>query len=218
MDTLQVIDKLHAFYSDAFSQLIILTIAIWAFSGVVLPIIIQLIQSRSSRVQQRSLEAHISQEVATARNELNTAIKQLFQTEKENLDSYLEEKTASLKASLQEEISVAKGGIFVLQAGNFFREKKYAQAARDYAYAADHFLHGKDDQNAQRTLTSLTDECIRLLDSSSFDKVPQIERAFDALLKLLEKRNENDRFTDTISSITVGLSRAKKRTPPAQAG
>ncbi len=40
MDTLQVLEKVNSFYTNSFSQLITITIAILAFSGIILPIVI----------------------------------------------------------------------------------------------------------------------------------------------------------------------------------
>jgi hypothetical protein len=61
MDTLQIIDKVNSFYSNSFSQLMTLTIAFLGFAGILLPIVLQLIQSRSFRLEERSLQGFISQ-------------------------------------------------------------------------------------------------------------------------------------------------------------
>ena len=56
MDSLSVVESVNSFYSNAFSQLMTLTIAILAIIGVLMPLILQHIQSRSFRIEQKSLE------------------------------------------------------------------------------------------------------------------------------------------------------------------
>ena len=63
MDTLQLLDKVHSFYSDSFTQLITLTISILVIIGVIMPFVIQSIQVRSFKNEKKSLESLLKEEI-----------------------------------------------------------------------------------------------------------------------------------------------------------
>jgi hypothetical protein len=213
MDTLQIIDKINGFYSTSFSQLITITIAILGFSGIVLPIIIQFMQNRTFRIEQKFLQVQIDQEIKLATAELKTEISNLFTKEKETIQAQLKAELSLLKTSMENKFNVAQAGTFFIQAVNKNEKKQFAVAARDYAFAAEMFLKGLDDLNGQRAIKGLIEVALPKIDSSSFDSEPQLGSSIEDLLKLLGERNDNNRFQDTITSIKTGVSQAKKRNP-----
>jgi len=212
MDTLQLIDKVNSFYSNSFSQLITLTIAILGFSGVILPIVIQFIQTRIFRIEQKSVQSQISQEIQAARHELKKDIESDFAVEKANMKLLLDEQIKSVKQLIEEQSALSTGTSFFVQAKINLETKDYVQAATDYACAAKWLLIGKDDLNGQRAIDSLLNRCLPLLSSRSFDHGSDLENSIKILLKQLELRNENNRFYDAMKDITIGIANAKKRT------
>ena len=65
---IEIVDKVNSFYSGAFTQLITLTVAVLAFAGIILPILIQIIQSRTFRSEQESLKAHIDEQLKAVKS------------------------------------------------------------------------------------------------------------------------------------------------------
>ncbi|MCW5896360.1 MAG: hypothetical protein KIT50_12230 [Bacteroidetes bacterium] len=217
MDTLQLLDKVHGFYTDSFSQLITLTIAILGFSGLLLPIIIQFIQTRIFKVEQKALQSQISQEVQLAKAALKSELEAMFNAERNRYQEQFKEQVKSVKQSIKEQAAVAKGGNFFLQGTQNYAGQSYAQATWDYAHAARLFFEGKDDQNGQRALDILLKGCLPALDGSSFEQVADLETVLNMLLAQLEIRDENKRFYDSILAIRSKTAQAKKRPTPQKA-
>ena len=58
--TLEILEKVNAFYIGAFDQLIILTVSVLAFCGVLVPILISTYQNKQLKLQQEALERLIA--------------------------------------------------------------------------------------------------------------------------------------------------------------
>jgi hypothetical protein len=212
MDPLQVLEKVNSFYSNAFSQLLTLTIAVLAVAGVILPIVVQIIQTRTFRTEQKSLQTQISTELGAVRSELLAVIEGKFETEKGSFKKLLDEHKATIDAKLNEQVLVAKGGTFFVQGKLLLNQNDYDAAAADYVTAARFLLEGQDDMNGQRALNILERNCLPQLNRESFEKDDlELDELFQGLLEILEEKNMNSRFSDTIGSIRSGLSKAKKR-------
>jgi len=213
MDPLQILEKVNSFYSSAFSQLLTVTVIIFGFSGVILPIIWQIIQYRSFRTERKTLKSKITTDISTTTTNLKSEISDQFQKEKEQLGAYLKTEVETMNKILAEKISAAKAGTFYLQGGKNLDKKDYAAAACDFSSAANSFLIGQDERNGLKALEALVKVCIPELDSSSFENQPDLDAEIEQLLEILASRNDYGRFTDTIKSITIGRTKAKKRSP-----
>ena len=215
MDPIEILDKVNSFYSTAFSQLLTITIAILGFGGVVLPIILQIIQSRSFRVEQKSLENHITNEINERMKGIKAEMEKQFQEEKEKINESFKSEIEAINKKLAEQTLLARAGTFFLQGANYISRENYSQAACDYGYAAEMFLSGKDEINGQRALRSLIENCLPKLNSVSFEIILNLDDSIDTLIKTLTEKNENGRFMDTINTINNLRKLAKKKTPPA---
>lgn len=214
-DTLQILEKVNAFYSGAFAQLVTITIAIVAVSGVMLPILIQIIQSRTFRNEQKALEAKIDNEVSEKGTQLQTVVEEKFAAAKAEFDEALMKATADLKQKLSEQIVVARAGTFHIQAASEFEKQQLAFAARDFAIAGKMYFQGNDEMNGHRTLRALIDECLPTLSANDLETVPQVERETTKLVKLLRERNKRGAFEDSINNIEAHILRIKKTPAPA---
>ena len=190
-----------------------LTIAFLGFAGILLPIIMQIIQSRSFRHEEKSFQGLISQELLKTKNELSTTIERSFELERKKLDDSVGEKLKVLESSIQEKMSVAKAGIFFLQARDLLKGNEFAEAARDFAHAAVLAFSGKDDLNGQRALNALIEKCILQLKQTDFTTFPELEENIEKLLKYLESHDGHGRFKDAISKIIQERTKAKNKNP-----
>src|SRR5438046_1512224 len=104
MDPIQILEKVHAFYAESFSHLLILTIAVLTFAGVVLPIIVQMIQSRTFRNEQTALEGQIDLAISDKAKQLEATVEQKFSAAKDDFDKTVKAAFADLQEKLGEQI------------------------------------------------------------------------------------------------------------------
>jgi len=200
MDPLQILAQVNAFYSNAFSHLQWITIAILGFGGVFLPVLLQYLQFRSFQQERDYLKKQIKNEIQI---ELDSAIKELFQTERDNFQKQIEEQFKKIKTQQEEQTLAIKGIAFFLQ-GNFeFDKKLYSIAANDFAIASEILLRGKDELNCRRTLDLLISECFPELKKEDFEDFPDLDTSIDKLLDTLKLFDENGRYNDYIRSIFI---------------
>jgi hypothetical protein len=212
VESLEVLEKVNSFYSTAFGHLVTITLAVLAFSGVILPIIFQLIQARISRTEAKALQDQIVRGISAARTELLGDIEKKFGEERALFEEQLEDKLGVLDRKLGEQGSAVKGGVFFVQGKTNVSQGNADEAARDFGYATALCLRGKDEFNGQRAL-NMPISFLPKLDANSFDKISDLDKSFDEALEVLNKMNVNSRFQDVIRKITSGREAAKKREP-----
>src|ERR1700690_2125951 len=174
-DPLTILIAVNSFYTNAFSELLTITIVILGFGGVILPIILQYLQSRSFQNERKSLDSQIAAEINNRKQELKSDLENQFQTEKDELSKYLHEELETLKTIIGKEVAVAKAGVFMLQGRQDLEDKNFADAACDYASAIQFYLLGEDEVNGQRALVGLKDICVPQLNIQNFETVDNLD-------------------------------------------
>ena len=211
MDTLQLIDKVHSYYSDSFTQLMYLTISILFIIGVIMPFVLQAIQARSFKNERKSLESLIKGDIQNATIEMRSEFENIFTGEKEKLELLVKEQSESIKQLMAEQSAVSKGGTFFLQAAANYDQKTYSLAAKDFAFSALKYFEGKEEINGQRALKRLINDCLPNLNGADFEAIPDLEKHIDSLVDQLSKMSEYGRFRDNIDEIKKLVAKAKKK-------
>jgi len=211
MDTLQLLDKVHSFYSDSFTDLMTLTISILLIIGVIMPFVLQAIQARSFKSEKESLESLIKGNIQNATIEMRSEFENIFAGEKEKLELLVKEHSESIKQLMAEQSAVSMGGTFFLQAAANYDREKYANAARDFAYSAIKCFEGKEETNGQRALRRLVKDCLPNLNKADFKAIPDLEKNIGSLVDQLTKMDEYGRFRDDIDNINRLVARAKEK-------
>src|ERR1700690_2519678 len=169
-DPFQILQAVNSYYETAFSHLLTITLAVLGFTGVILPAVFGFFQYRLFKTERSSLESQITTQIDTVKEDLKAELEQKFESEKKQLQECFKAEIDSVNTKMNEEVSVAKAGTFLLQGGRNLSSKQFAQAACDYAFATQYFLLGKDEQNGQRALSALIDLCIPQLNITSFEQ------------------------------------------------
>lgn len=212
-DTLEIINKVNSFYAGSFSNLLTLTLAILGFSGVLLPIILQIIQTRTLRVEQKALQSQIAADVGAAKATLQAELESLFTKEREDLLKTIKQETDLLNTRFSEQLAGARGKSFFLQAVGYQEKGHDAAAAADFAYAAVQMFEGKEESNAQRAIRRLLTSMPKV-DRTDFEvEGTLLKENLDELVKTLEANNTNDRYGDTISDVKQAVKSAMARQP-----
>lgn len=155
-----IISNIDAMYATAISQLTTYTFGVVALVGVLLPIILGVVQSRSNKADKEELGKHIEKEISAAEKKISTAIQaeiaEKIALEVSNMIEPLKQKIEDYELKF----SQSRAGLFHLQGTMSKRNKLYAFAAMDYATSTIEYLKGGDESNGQRVLRLLQEECL----------------------------------------------------------
>jgi hypothetical protein len=210
MDPLLILEQVNAFYSNAFSHLITLTLIVLGFGSVAFPIIIQIYQNHSFRIEKENLEKVISESINKKREELKIEIEKYYKDKEEQLKKQFQNEVDKSSIKFLEQESAHKAGIFFLQATIENEKKDYANAVQDYSISSTQAFKGKETLNGQRALDNVV-ELLPHLDSTSFKKIPNLDQAFDNLLEVLNNVNKDDLITEKIELFISARNDAKNR-------
>jgi hypothetical protein len=106
---------------------------------------------------------------------------------------------------------MANGGVYFVQGKAKLDAKEYLTATTSFADSADSFFKGKDENNAQKAMAILLNDCIPSLEKKSYSDHPIIEKALNRLLVTLNKFNENGRYEDKLSKLNLAIKKSKER-------
>jgi len=127
------------------------------------------------------------------------------------LQKHLTDEIQKFSIRMDQDISAANGGMFLIQ-GNFHcSTNKIQNAAKDFAYAIELLIKGQDEQNAQRALNNLLEECFPKLINISIEDFTDLNESIQVALKALETVNVNGRYSDYINKIKRGLEQIKNK-------
>lgn len=212
--TLQILEKVHAFYSNSFNQLIAVVAGGFAVVGVVVPLIVSLIQARHLRQDHAALTATIKQEIADARATIREELAGDVDAVRKEAAKQLDALRDSLTEQVDKALDEANGAIYLLQS-KLQEDRGWAgQALVSAMTSARKYINAGDENNLQASLNSV----IRLLgkiDETAF-KGPLLEvpKAFTALMEALETVNQTGRYVRPMADMQVALDSARQRKQP----
>lgn len=205
-----IANNINSLYSNAISQLTAYTFGVVALVGVLIPIIVTVIQSRSLKAEKENLEKYISDEVAkiktSVRGELLDELALRVESENKQLSANMEDKFKLFNNKLE----CAKAASFHLQGNVNLTKNQHAFAAKDFCSATDGFLRGGDELNGKRTLHLLLKECLPNTNKEEYD-IFELEESLNELGVLLKDINHNNRYTDSIRDLNIEHRSVKKR-------
>lgn len=207
-----ITNNINSLYSNAISQLTAYTFGIVALVGVLVPVIVTIIQSRSLKAEKENLEKYISDEVtkikAAVREELLDELKLKIESESKLLSASIEDKFKLFNNKLE----CAKAASFHIQGNTNLSKNLHPQAANDFCAATDGFLKGEDELNGKRTLNSLIIYCLPKINKEEYEDY-DLDKSINELEALLKKVNQNSRHSDAIRDLNSERKAAKKREP-----
>ena len=203
----EIMQMVHSFYSDAFSQLITITIAILVFAGGLIPIAITLYQNKQFKHEQKQIKQFISNEIENTKKQLMESIKEKIDIEIKDLKDFSQE----LESKIDTKFEVAEAGVLHIQGNQLTESKEYPDALDSYLDAAMGYLQGKDEQNLQRVLESITEYCFPFITKENHKTEPSIVEKTQALIEAMDKYDQNGRYTDVTADLRLLLNDSKSR-------
>src|SRR5688572_23182297 len=125
MDPIEILEKIDSLYSNAFNQLITITVIVLGFGGVILPIVLQFIQAQFFRIERKALENQISTEVEKARKASEKEIERKFEIEKEDIHKIVLMEIERLDEKIKDQSMITRAGIFFLQGASSLDQKMF---------------------------------------------------------------------------------------------
>ncbi|MGA2553673.1 MAG: hypothetical protein ABSF20_02695, partial [Smithella sp.] len=200
----------NKFYSDSFSQLITLTLAIIGIFGIILPLLSQIIQTRMFKSEQKSLLKKLLNETEKIKMDLKKDIENLFENEKNKIDVQLKKDIEIIDKKIKKNTNFLTAGVIYVQGKSDYEKNKFPSAARYFAKAAGLSLLSDDEYNGQRAIKSLNEGCLPNINSEAYKKEIGLDEEIERLLKILKSLNQNGRYADRISEIKIACDTLKK--------
>lgn len=207
-ETLEILEKVDAFYSSSFEALVTLTFSILAFAGILIPILIAYIQNRQLKIENTLLSKKLEEEVSKHNAKNEALIKKSIQEEKAQIEKEIE----SIKVELNKRIAGSEAGLFHIQA-NHELDSYPENAILSFCSSATRYMDSEDELNLQRVLNCIIKDCLPKINTDHLEDSQDILTDLDNLLEKLSKNNPNGRYSDIISDIKRELIQSKKRTP-----
>lgn len=212
-----IVNNINSLYSNAISQLTSYTFGVVAVVGILMPIIVSVIQSKSLKTEKENLEKYISDEVSkiksTLRDEISSELKLLVEAEENELFSRVDVKFKTL----EDKLKCAHASSFHIQGRTHLSQKFYLAASEDFCEATIGYLTGGDELNGQRTLRLLVNDCLTKLHKEDYEN-GDLDTDLESLLVALNNINIHNRYTDQIANLNrerkAGKSRISEKTPP----
>ncbi|MCK5134013.1 MAG: hypothetical protein KAR40_17925 [Candidatus Sabulitectum sp.] len=188
---MEILDKVHGFYADAWSQLLIFAIAAISIVGVLMPILLQILQNRMMQREKDALERSMQQRIEEIGQDLEV-----------KLANIIEDKTSKYEQQLKKGLSQTHGGLLQLQGMSRLTNRLFALATYDLAGAATAFLSADDELNLRRVLKVLIDSCLPNLKEEDYhNEAVEAGMMMKKLVHKLTEKNENRKYTDEIRDI-----------------
>ena len=206
-ETLKILESVNQFYSQSFNQLVMITVAVLAFAGVVMPIIISLYQKRLFRLEHEEIKTALKNELA---KDLNKAIDTL-RTEHEKLSATYEDRIKELNERTKKKIAQAIGGISHVQANVNLDNKEYLWAFTSLVSAAKNHIKADEEANLRRTLRLIYEKCLPELNKAQLEKDERNIESFYKLISTLEDYNVNNRYEDDLQLLKIKFKAAMNK-------
>jgi len=212
-DTLQILEKVNAFYNSAWSQLVFNMTIMLAIVGGLIPVLITMYQNRKFKIEQEAVKKRQAESLEQLKADVLLALKEDLKVSSAEIEKRLNEKVATLLAG-----TTAK--ILHLQGNGNRTANLYAPAARDYARAATHFLKANEEGNLRGAVGNIV-KCLPFLDSEQMENTEFLAEYLNDLVTALENGNTNDRFLHDLLALRRETKAARVRpkksasSPPA---
>jgi hypothetical protein len=206
-DSLKILETVNNFYSQSFSQLINITVAVLAFSGIILPILITIYQKRLFKLEHETIESSLRKEMT---DELER-VKQEIKSEYEQKEKDFEMQITEMKNELHIEVDKAKGGISHVAGSNELERNNWLGAFDNFISASSRYIKAKDNLNLRRVTNIMYENCLPNFNANTIEHNNEIFNNFEEVIEKLTEYNSDGVFTDQLSALKYQLSQCKLR-------
>jgi hemerythrin-like domain-containing protein len=210
MNPIELLNTVNKFYDQAFGRLLIITFGIVAFIGVVIPLAVGWLQSRSLRAEKNSLLNELKAELLSERSEAERKVTEEIKSQMDLFKKSYEERFVKIMDTIKESSASSTARAHHLQGNANIEEASEAFGISDFCHAASNFFASGEEDNARRGIQLITQTCLPKLDSILY-KENNVEECCNKLIEIIIKHNGNSRYADDILSIKREMQKASTR-------
>jgi hypothetical protein len=188
-NTLIILEKVNSFYSDSFTQLIYLTISILAFSGVILPILVNIYQKKLFSVESDKVHKLILDD-----------LHKMHEKDLKKMQEKYENDFRVLRELIENETSKSKTGIFFVQGSSLINQNQDVPATFSFCHSIDNAIKCHDALNLNRGISRLQNTLTRL-NKDHFTNDDKLETVIKSTIQSLNTYNINQQYTDAITAV-----------------
>ncbi|WP_160061820.1 hypothetical protein [Psychromonas sp. L1A2] len=206
-DSLKILETVNNFYSQSFGHLITITVAVLAFSGIILPILVTIYQKRLFKLEHEVIENSLIEKMKA---ELEIAVKEI-KAEYDEKEKILKSKLSEMEDELNRKFDNAKGGICHVQGCSNFDQQRWFSAFESFVNASIFFIKGKDNLNLRRVTNMINENCLPNLNANDIEHNIDTFNCFEKFLEDFATYDSDDVFTDQINSLRYQFYQCKNR-------
>jgi hypothetical protein len=212
-ETLQILEKVNAFYTASFTQLITFTGALLALVGVLVPLLIALQQAKQAKRDQEQLSRVIDDRFAEAHKEFTEFLKRESSIIDERMRALVDATKGEISAELKQSENSAQGSIFHIQARQYIDQGYFGHAVSSACHAGKHYARAKAELNLTAVLKVMK-SALRLANRVDMEVAENQEPgSYSNFCKAIQKLNESGRYTEELRLLQSMYDAAKAREP-----
>ncbi len=199
-NVIDLIQKIDAFYNNAWNKLIIIGSVALGIVGLIVPLFIQLYQRRTLKLSEKLLMQELGSQNIKTKNE---TIVELSKKIEEKFGEY-ENKIKIMSASANAKIYLTQGKLEL--------EKNYYSPALSYFVACAYScIECNDHQNLQVALKSILNECLPHLSVEEINDIKvSKESDIDYFLSHLKEKDDIGYYSSIIQDIKLKITKLPK--------
>jgi len=209
VDALEIINKLDAFYNNAWNHLLIFVTILVTLVGVVIPLGIQWYQRKTFKLDEERLHTTIRTEVEKARADLKAKLSEQIESEKEKLQEELRRLTKDIAVNIHQ----VRGGVFMDQGANqLLTHKDFTTAFISYISAIESFVLGNDHLNLRRALNTVVQNVLPKLSKEELERSKEpLSEDFEKALEMVKNKDVENAYGDLIKSLRYEWRKVQDR-------
>jgi len=211
MNPIELLTTVNDFYDKAFNKLLVSSFGIIAFIGVIIPIAVGWLQTRSLRSEKKSLLNELRSDLSSERDAVEKEIKEEVERQIKVVKDDYEKRFAEVTSSIEKSSASALARAHHLQANSTIDNSAAGFGLRDFCHAAVKFFVAGEEDNARRTLSTVYEHCLPKITSELY-KEYDAETFCNDLIGEIKKNNTNNRYADDIVCIRKEMQNASIRT------
>ena len=207
LDPLLILEKVNQFYTQSFNQLVIITVAVLAFAGVIMPLLTSLYQKRLFKLEHDDIKKQVKNELMEE-----------FAIQVENIKKIYEEKDLSYQKKLEEidskidkKIAGVSAVTMHIQANISMRNNSYNSGFKDLISAAIGYIKSENEVNLRRVINLLINKCLPKLTKATVVSDDEATEKYEEFIISLLEVNQNDRYKDDIKNLKRQYKQATER-------
>ncbi|QUM86325.1 hypothetical protein [Moritella sp. 28] len=206
-DSLKILESVNQFYTQSFNQLVMITVAVLAFAGVMMPVLTSLYQQRLFKLEHDDIKKQINAEL---QEELKLEMKKLEDRyEKKEIEH--QKKIEELHSKIDLEIAGALAGSLHIQGNISLRNNNHFNAFHDFTRAGTGYIKANKEVNLRRVIHIIVKLCLPHLTGAQITSDDEHAEEYRVFITALESINQNSRYQDDLKRIKLEYRRAVER-------